>query len=649
MNTNLDNLATAVWVYDIDNYCIHSANSAALDLWEAESLSDLRERNFKPETSNAVQKTLLDYRSAFEKGKSVSMFWRYTPKGIAKEAFCQMSGYLFADGRIGLQCEAVPAHLINTKASKSSLIMLSTYDLKGEFISANHTFIEQMGAQIKQLSQLFSDSKDSREIFKSLAQQNDHTGDYKLSTLNGDLWFHLQISIPGETYSEREILVQQFDVNQRKLEQMSLIQQANTDPLTGLLNRRGLKERLEKNVQTSNGFFIYYIDLDSFKMINDSMGHAVGDLILKTLAERLCSSMFKQAIASRFGGDEFILVVNKETSTLSQGSIANRLLEIINQPYADLEGNPVLLSASVGSACYPKDGTDLNKILLRADAAMYVAKSQGKKRGIRYSKGMEDQLQRQSLVARYLYLAIENSEFELHYQPIMNVEDNSIYAFEALLRWRNPSLGLVPPEETIAIAEQIGIIVDVENWVIKQAITDLPKLRCTTDSRALISINITATRFTDAQLPQYLLQVLGDNHLKPADLEVELTETTLLKDIDNQHNCAKLLTDQGISISIDDFGTGYSSLAYLHQIPASIVKIDRLFTARITDNSKTISSIHNLLKSMGLITLVEGVETRRQSELLQEIGISLQQGYGLGRPQPLSYYIEKSKTPSLNS
>ncbi len=641
MSIDCNDLSTALWVYDIDNYCIHWANKAALELWEAESLNELCSRDFKLESSDAVQKTLLGYRSSFESGKSVSMFWRFTPKDIPKETFCQMSGYQFADGRIGLQCEAIAAQLINEQANQSSIIMLSTYDLNGEFISSNPAFTDQMGQQISQLSQLFPDSDNSRDILKSIRQNKSHTSDYLLNTVSGDQWFHLQLSISAEELGSSEILVQQFNINKRKLEEINLTKQANTDPLTGLLNRRGLRERLAKNIEASIEFYIYYIDIDSFKMINDSMGHAVGDLILITLAKRL-DSTFKQAIASRVGGDEFILVVNKGECG-SQGQIANSLLELTNLPYTGLNDTPILVSASVGSANYPRDGSDLNKLLLRADAAMYVAKTQGKNRGISYSKGMEDSLQRRSLVARNLYLAIENSEFELYYQPIIDTSNNSIYGFEALLRWHNPNLGLVPTEEAITIAEQIGIIVDVENWVINQAIADLTKLRQATDSQALLSLNISAIRFIDPQLPTYLLQVLAEHSLSTSDLEIELTESTLLKDIDNEHNSAKAITDHGIRLSIDDFGTGYSSLAYLHQIPASIVKIDRSFTARVTDSSATISSIHHLLKSLQLTTLVEGVETEQQSKILKLIGINLQQGYGLGRPKPLSYYLDKSK------
>jgi len=641
MSVICNNLSTAVWIYDIDQYRIHWANSAALLLWEADELAELLERDFRPTTSEAVQRTLHGYRNAFLNKESVSMFWRFTPKGIAKEAFCQMSGYQFADGRIGLQCEATPSPLFKNHNQHNSIIMLSTYTMDGEFISANPAFNEQMGTNITQLTQLFNLQTSNQDIANALQKDEVFEKDCLLQTIRGTQWYHLKLSLSQEGFSHSEILVQQFNIHKRKLEQIQLYEQANTDSLTGLLNRRGLTELIEKNIQKNIEFFIYYIDLDSFKMINDSMGHGVGDLVLQSLAKRLEEHPSVNGKASRFGGDEFILIVDKKNSVLSQSDIADQLIMMTNEPYCDLDGNSILLSASVGYASYPQDGNDINKLLLRADAAMYMAKAKGKKRQVQYESGMEDLLQRRSLVAKHLHLAMENQELSMAYQPIYDTSDNHIYSFEALLRWRNPVLGLVPAEETIQIAEQIGIIVELEDWVIAQAIGDLSALRKASKSQAKISINLSGLHFTEPHLADYLQETLHKNNLVTKDLEIELTESTLIQDIDKGFFCAKSLTSLGISLAIDDFGTGYSSLAYLHQIPANIVKIDRSFTSRIEQSAVTVASIHNMLKSLDIKTLIEGVETQAQSDQLKAMGIQLQQGYHLAKPEPLSYYLDK--------
>ena len=312
MSVICNNLSTAVWIYDIDQYRIHWANPAALLLWEADELSELLERDFRPTTSEAVQRTLQGYRNAFLNKESVSMFWRFTPKGIAKEAFCQMSGYQFADGRIGLQCEATPSPLFKNHNQHNSIIMLSTYTMDGEFISANPAFNEQMGTNITLLTQLFNLQTSNQEIANALQKNEVLERDCLLQTIRGNQWYHLKLSLSQEGFSHSEILVQQFNIHKRKLEQIQLYEQANTDSLTGLLNRRGLTELIENNIQKNIQFFIYYIDLDSFKMINDSMGHGVGDLVLQSLAKRLEEHPSINGKASRFGGDEFILIVNKE-------------------------------------------------------------------------------------------------------------------------------------------------------------------------------------------------------------------------------------------------------------------------------------------------------------------------------------------------
>ncbi|MEH6444307.1 MAG: EAL domain-containing protein [Oceanospirillaceae bacterium] len=643
MSIQCDNLATAVWIYDIDNFCIHWANTAALKLWEATSLAELCARDFKPGTSDAVQKTLLGYQESFKKQQVLSMYWHFTPKDIPKQAFCLFSGYSFKDGRIGLSCEAISATLITDSMPRNTSMMLSTYDTNGNFISANPPFVEMMGAEISHLKQVLPAGCDFENVINTLIREQQLNVDKLLTTDNGELWFNLQISLSDAKLGDREILIQQLNINERKLEQIYLTQQAYTDPLTGLLNRRGLTQQLEKRIDDETEFFIYYIDLDSFKMTNDSMGHAVGDLVLRALAKRLKSKTFNKAIACRFGGDEFILIVNKDNTNQTQMSIADKLLKLTNQPYIDSVGNPILVSASVGSAHFPKDGTDLNKLLLRADAAMYVAKSQGKKRGIRYTNGMEDSLQRSSLVARHLYLAIEHSEFELHYQPVIDTSNQQIHSFEAILHWNNAALGFVPTQEVMQVAESIGIIAEIGNWVINQALSDLTPLRQATYSQALININIHDLHFKEIQLHDYLQQILKKYHLQANDLLLAMPETTLLQDLKQQCFAASL-AKKGFNLAIAEFGTGISSLAFLPQMAINTIKIDRCFTANFEQNPTILMSLQQLLKSLDLTIVIEGVLNEQQSEQLHLIGINLQQGFILAEPKPLSFYIEQAST-----
>lgn len=641
MDIDCNKLSTAVWVYDIDKYCIHWANEAALTLWEAESLTELCARDFRANSSQAVQNTLLSYRESFLEGKVHVMFWEFSPKNILKEAFCQMSGYTFADGRVGLKCEAIDSQLINQFITKHSSIMLSTFNSDGQFISGNPPFIEQMGETIKSLEQLFN--TDKIQLIDLIKKNKSYSVDCLLDTKDGKLWFNLQASIASDKSHNSDIIVQQFNINERKLEQIHLTEQANTDALTTLYNRRGLHEKIgdiEKDAQ----LYIYFIDLDKFKVINDSMGHAVGDLVLKTLAKRLLSEFNQHTVICRFGGDEFILVIDKKKFLQPQSQITNKLLEITNIPYSDDHGNPILVSASVGSVQYPRDGKDLSNLLLRADAAMYKAKAQGRKRGITYTEGMEDDLQRSSLVARYLYLALQSNELELYYQPIMNTATGEIFAFEALLRWQNPILGLVQTPEVIAVAERIGIMSELDNWVINQAFEDLATLRLNSNPNAALTINISSLQFADTSLPELLLDTLKKHQLQAKDLIIDISEGTLIQGMDEKTNYIQQLTQCGMQLCIDDFGSGFSSLSYLDQIPNCMVKIDQCFTHKLTQGSSTVASLHHLFQSLHMTTVMEGVETAAQSALLDNIGINLQQGFFLERPQPLAYYLKRSTT-----
>jgi diguanylate cyclase (GGDEF)-like protein len=644
MDIDCNQLSTAVWIYDIDDFCIRWANNAALILWEADSLAELCARDFKKETSQAVQNTLLNYRESFLQGKVHSMFWQFSPKDIQKEVFCQMSGENLADGRIALKCEAVNAQLINKNVALQSSIMLSTFTTDGKFVSANPIFLEKMGRDITHISQLYS--SDAAEITQHLRQENNFISDCLLDTKEGPVWYSLHASLSHHELGDSEILVQQFNINDRKLEELYLTQQADTDPLTGLLNRRGLEKSLADTIDRHSEYFIYYIDLDKFKNINDSMGHAAGDLILQTLAKRLQNSFEENTLACRLGGDEFILVVDNKKSNLTQSVVASQLLAATNLPYQDLEGNPIHITASVGSAHYPKDGRDINKLLLRADAAMYMAKSQGRKREISYCEGMEDRLHRSRQVARYLYHAMQNSEFKLYYQPIYNTASGEIFAFEALLRWRNPILGTVPTHETISVAKSIGVLAELDNWVIEQTIKDLPRLRNISHSKVLLSINISTPSFLDSELPKKLSRSLKKHNLSCEDLMIEITEDSLIQAYqDNQHLTQRFI-DLGIQLAIHNFGSGASFLAYLDQISNCTVKIDKLFTTRIEQIDTAVSGIHQILKALRIKTIMEGVETLAQSTHLKSIGLELQQGFALGHPQPIQFYLEHAQLES---
>ncbi len=635
-----DSLVSAIWIYDVDNYRICWANKAALQMWQTDSLTELTSRDFKPGTSKAVQETLRDYQLLFQQEKTLTRMWQYSPKGVQKEAFCQMSGFVLDNNRIGLLCEAIPGHLLDNKTNPNSVVILSTYNLHGRFISGNPPFIQTFLDDAYDLDQLLIDSRDKKGLLLSIKSHETYEMDVLVSTKNGQRWHRMIANMSHNDNGQQTILLQQFDINERKLAELSSAREAITDPLTGLLNRRGLERELNKENKKNDRFVIFYIDLDGFKMINDYLGHSVGDHILKTLSQRLLSIKDTKAFACRYGGDEFVWIVKEKDMLINSDELANKLINSLNRPYFNEQSQPMLVSASIGIAHYPEDGHDFSKLILRADAAMYLAKKQGKRRWVNYINGMENGLRRQSKIGQHLFSALAQSRLMLYYQPIYNVELNHIDSFEALLRWNDPVLGWVPPAEIICVAEETGIIADLEYWIIERAVADLIKLRQYTADKITMAINISGVHFTDPTLVKYIVEKLNQYNLPRDAIIIELTENALLSDIDNKNNSVDRFAESGLCLSIDDFGTGFSSLAYLHKIPASIVKIDQSFTHRLADDSSLIASIHQLIQSQGFKTLVEGVETMSQSLILKNMGICLQQGYALGYPEPLEFYLK---------
>ncbi len=639
-----DSMVTAVWIYDIENYGIIWANKAALSLWESDSLEELIARDFKPGSSDAVQQTLVDYQQLFRTGKSLSRVWRFSPKDILKEAYCLLSGYQLTDGRMGMLVEAVKEDLIEDDNNASSVVTLSTYTLEGKFLSGNPPFLETQEKSYDHLRSLFITQDEYQRIRKTVEYTNRFEGDVQIRVNKQVLWHRIIVSVCEQDKLNKVLLVQQFNIEQRKQKEIALEKEVITDPLTGLLNRRGLQSVIEEN----QNFILFYIDLDGFKLVNDSLGHCVGDQLLQHLGLKLTSGEFEKGCACRCGGDEFIWLVNEEELTSTIEDTANLLIKTMNEPFCfDTNENPVSVSASIGIAHYPKDGEEFDKLIQKADAAMYSAKKQGKHRWVNYVAGMEDTLRRHSKLAQHLYKALENQEFELHYQPIFDVQSKQVKSLEALLRWDNPQLGRVSTEECIRVAEEIGIILDIEKWVIATAISDVKSFKDIFHQDVVVAINISSQYFSRPECVAFVTKQLTECGLRGESINIELTESTLLTDAQQETKTAFKLYQQAIPISIDDFGTGYSSLSYLHKIPATFVKIDRSFTTGLEQDTKMMASIQQLLKSLQFQTVIEGVETIEQSKILLNMGLQLQQGYGLGLPQPMSFYLKAENIEHL--
>ncbi|WP_017444856.1 putative bifunctional diguanylate cyclase/phosphodiesterase [Gayadomonas joobiniege] len=646
MQVSLQQLNTAVWVYDFEHGRILWANDSALKLWDSPSFDELSSRDLISEQSSALKKTLLQYKETLSRGGDIHLNWTFYPRGKPIEAFCQYSGIYLDDGRLAMLVEATSSVKMQSNQILTSSAILSNFALNGAFISGNKLFVESFSADVCQLSDLFCHPRIYQQLMSEVTLKGSFEEDILLYTVNGQRWFRVNASLSTADEGQSSILLHQFDIHERKLTEQSLREQAISDPLTGLVNRRGIAAALENRiVGKKHPFALLYIDLDGFKMINDSLGHQVGDEVLIEVSARLKQFCRAGDTLSRFGGDEFILLVEQTTSEADYAALSERIIESVSVSYELVNEHRLSLSASIGVAVFPYDANDVKGLIGCGDAAMYRAKTLGKKCWQRYQHGMENTLKYRSMLAQKLSFAIKNDELEVYYQPIKNLQINTILGFEALLRWRNPQFGVIDPEETIKIAENTGLIHDIENWVLAQAMSALVKLKRLFGAKTTMAVNISGLHLTDPGLLTRMLTELKSQGLTPKDLTIELTESVLMEDLNNMQDDRAIdkLIAAGIRLSIDDFGTGYSSLAHLHRFPASVVKVDRCFLNDLNNNQVTFECIFRLVQSLGMQVLIEGIETNEQAQRLSDLGYQVQQGFYHGRPQPLNFYLQQSE------
>jgi diguanylate cyclase (GGDEF)-like protein len=412
---------------------------------------------------------------------------------------------------------------------------------------------------------------------------------------------------------------------------------AQTDPLTGLRNRGFFLGALQEiTIAAGNdGYAVLLLDLDRFKNVNDSLGHAAGDALLRLVAQRLRSTMRDGDVLARLGGDEFavILASGVDLRVLSV-DLARRISKVIAEPF-ELHGQRVEIGTSIGIALSPEHGTDQEQLLKKADLALYRSKSAGRNCSTVYDQAMSAEFEARNTLESDLRTAIVLGQFEVHYQPFYNVETGRRRGVEALVRWRHPVKGLIPPDQFIPLAEATGLIVPLGEWVIARACYDATAWA----DDIKVAVNLSPVQFKQAELFDVIQEVLKKSRLKPQRLEIEITESVLLEQAVENHSFIDKLKSIGISLALDDFGTGYSSLRSLTAFPFNKIKIDKSFIANLSkrqDSSAIISSVVTLARGLDMSVTAEGVETTEQLKHLRSLGVNFAQGYLLGRPMPAS-------------
>ncbi len=515
-------------------------------------------------------------------------------------------------------------------------------DAKNSIIAINPAFTQitgyteedVLGKDPKILNSGRNDKHFYQEMWDCLNHNGYWQGEIWNRRKNGEIypeWLSIVVIRDSEG-AEKQYMAVFSDITQRKKDEEKIWRQANYDALTGLPNRNLFKDRLEQAMYAAHrehsGLALLFIDLDRFKSVNDTMGHAYGDLLLQEAAARISNTVRTSDTVARLGGDEFTVLLYDVNSNIEVNRIAEKLLEQLSNPFS-LNGREAYISGSIGITLYPGDTDELEQLLANADAAMYGAKAAGRNIYHYFTQQMNDAAQRRLLLETDLRRAMLNRELELHYQPLHDNKGKVVGA-EALLRWTHPQLGPISPEEFVPLAEDIGVIATLEQWVMNRACHDAKAFQELVKGDFFIAINISSLQYKSDQCRMMLAEALTQSGIEPSSITLEITERVMMEYTNTVMEVLREMKKLGITLAVDDFGTGYSSLSYLKQFPIDVLKIDRAFVDGLPDDKDDkvlVEAIVAMAHSLNLEVVAEGVETAEQCSFLQTLGCDQLQGF----------------------
>lgn len=481
-----------------------------------------------------------------------------------------------------------------------------------------------------------------QKIWRSIKSTGQWQGELWSQRKNGET-YPAWMTVSAVRNSKEEIThyVAVFsDITIRKQTEQRLYYLAHHDTLTGLPNRTLFLDRLKHAInhahRRNHRVAVLFIDLDRFKFINDTLGHRIGDILLKQVAKRMQANIRAEDTIARLGGDEFTVIIESFTDTSVIPLIARKIINACEKPF-NINGKELFVSASIGISLYPTDGYDAGMLLQHADAAMYRAKEKGKNSYQFFTTEINAAAAEHLALENRLRKAIAQGEFQLYYQPIMDMESGAIVSVEALIRWINPELGLINPDKFIPLAEETGLIIPIGEWVLQTACAQAKIWNQENTYPLRIAINLSARQFQQIDFLERILEILKKTDLLPNRLELELTESMIMDNMEASLETLNALKKMGCQISLDDFGTGYSSLAYLKRFPIDTVKIDHSFVRDIStdpDDAAITTAVTTMAHSLRRKVVAEGVETREQLEFLDNIGVNGVQGYFISYPAP---------------
>lgn len=527
----------------------------------------------------------------------------------------------------------------------TSLLPEGIFLLEGDcIISANPAALRLLGFESMQdilgenLSRLFVDEKTKTVFSDKFVDQLSET---PLTCLTGPrCGFERKVQLLADSTlvlgsDSQLVLIQDAESGPVTLSNAQH-EDAHLDSLTGLYNRFGFTKRLEQLIHNETPLIMLYLDIDNFKNINDSLGHHIGDKVIKEVSSRLKRLLPQHAVLGHLGGDEFGIILPEPDNNRMVEMLSERIISLINQPF-DLHHFSKRLACSIGSVAYPGDGNDARILLQNADTAMYEAKDRGRNRLIKFNDQMNKEARMRLWLEIELQKALQQNGLEVWYQPKVNARDFSINGAEALIRWKHPVEGYISPGAFIPVAERAGLIEHLGRVVMRDVFSTVKRWKLQGILPGRVAINLSPEQFGNPKLIDYMEKLLRTTELDPSCITFELTESAVMSDSEHTLQMLNAIKKLGFALSIDDFGTGYSSLSYLARFPIDELKIDRAFISDIDTLPKQITVIENIInlgKSLNLTVVAEGVETQQQATLLSNLNCNSIQGFHFYRPQP---------------
>ncbi len=506
---------------------------------------------------------------------------------------------------------------------------------------------EMKGQYPTLLSSGWHDEAYYAKMWRSIEETGQWRGEIRDRRKNGEAYV-AEISIfvlKNEAGTVTNYIAISDDITEKKEREELIHSLAYYDSLTDLPNRVLFRQRFEKAIEQAarrqTGCALLFFDLDNFKNINDTLGHIVGDRLLKAVGERLKKVLKSEEQISRLGGDEFTVVVEECRDPVEIAHVAEQVSRALTLPF-EIGGNELFIGASIGISVYPTDGTDCDTLIKAADTAMYHVKDRGKSSYQFFTEELNRMTTERMMIENELRQATQRNEMFLVYQPKIELATGRVYGMEALLRWNHPEMGFVPPSKFIPVAEETGQINQVGTWAALQALLDTRRLHLAGFDELVVSINVSGVQLGQENFVSVLLSALVHTEIDRTRVEIEITESSLMERVDEVKEKLESVNAQGVQLSIDDFGTGYSSLSYLKKLPVQTLKIDRSFIDEIVDDPddrSITSSIISLAHNMGMEVVAEGTETAEQVEVLKTLGCENAQGYYYARPMPYDEFV----------